>query len=159
MDTLLSLSLKWIHLIATVAWIGGMFTSFLIYTPAIGKTLDSPVAGKLMAAVLKRFRLMVYISMAVFLITGILLGSLYLNSGVSVSGRTEMIGILVIKVPLYVLTVILAIVSFEMLGPRVARIAAEGPGPKLRRAQRSQKVLAVAGFLLGLIILAISMLL
>ena len=50
---------------ATVAWIGGMFTNFFIYIPAIGKTLDAPLAGKLMAAAMKRFRIMVDISMAV----------------------------------------------------------------------------------------------
>ncbi len=60
----LAVLLKWIHLMATVAWIGGMFTNFFIYIPAIGKTLDAPLAGKLMGAAMKRFRVMVYMAMA-----------------------------------------------------------------------------------------------
>lgn len=156
MNTFLYSLLKWIHLIAAVAWIGGMFSNFFIYIPAIGKTLEPPLAGRLMGTVMKRFRVMVYLSMAVFLVTGILLGSLFLNSGVSLTARNEMVTVLILKVPLYVLMVVLAIVAFEITAPRTERLAAKGPSPKLQKAQRSQMVLAAIGFLLGLIILAIS---
>ena len=94
--------------------------------------------------------------MAVFLISGILMGSKNLNPGVPLSSRNEMVAILIFKIPLFVLLVILAIVSFEIVTPRVARIAADGPSARLQKAQRSQKILAVIGFLLGLIILALS---
>ena len=156
MNTILHLTLRWIHLVATVAWIGGMFTNLFIYIPAIGKTLEPPAAGRLMGTVMRRFRIMVYISMAVFLISGILMGSKNLNPGVPLSSRNEMVAILIFKIPLFVLLVILAIVSFEIVTPRVARIAADGPSARLQKAQRSQKILAVIGFLLGLIILALS---
>lgn len=156
MDVLLALVLKWIHLIATVAWIGGMFTNFLIYIPSIGKTLEPALAGKLMATVMKRFRILVYISMTVFLISGIMMASLHLDSGAIVSSRNQMVAILIFKVPLYILMVILAIVAFEVIAPRVARIAADGPSPRLQRALRSQKILAMTGFLLGLLVLALS---
>ena len=156
MDVSLPILLKWIHLMATVAWIGGMFTNFFIYIPSIGKTLEPMLAGKLMAAVMKRFRVMVYISMAVFLISGIMMASLHLDSGAILSSRNQMVVVLIFKIPLYILMVILAIVAFEVVAPRVARIAAEGPSPKLQKAQRSQKVLAMTGFLLGLLVLALS---
>ena len=152
----LAVLLKWIHLMATVAWIGGMFTNFFIYIPAIGKTLDAPLAGKLMGAAMKRFRVMVYISMLTFIITGILMGSLHLNYEGAFQSGNLMIAILIFKVPLYVIMVILAILAFEVVTPRVARLAAEGPSPKLLKAQKSQKILAMAGFVLGLIILALS---
>ena len=156
MNSFLSLLLKWIHLIATVAWIGGMFSNFFIYLPAIGKTMEPPAAGKLMAVVMKRFRVMVYISMAVFLLTGILLASLDLNAGITPSSRNEMVSILIFKVPLFIVMMILAIVAFEIVAPGVAKLAQAGPSPRLQKAQRSQKILAAAGFLLGLIILALS---
>lgn len=153
---LLSITLKWIHLIATVAWIGGMFTNFFIYIPSMAKSLEPQVAGKLMGSVMKRFRVMVYVSMAVFLLSGILLGRMDLNSGASVTARNEMVSILIFKIPLFVLMVILAIVAFEVVAPRAARLAAAGPSPKLQKVQRSQKILAVIGFILGLIILVLS---
>jgi len=156
MDLFLPLLLKWIHLMATVAWIGGMFTNFLIYIPSIGKTLEPQLAGKLTATVMKRFRILIYISMAAFLISGIMMASLHLDSGAIVSSRIQMVAILIFKVPLYILMVILAIIAFEIVAPRVARIAADGPSPKLQRAQRSQKILAMIGFLLGLLVLALS---
>lgn len=157
MDTIpLSLLLKWIHLMATVAWIGGMFTNFFIYIPAMGKTLDPPVAGKLMGAAMKRFRVMVYTSILLFAISGFLMAYLHLGSGDAFSSRNQMVAILIFKVPLYVLMVILAIFAFEVVAPRVARIAAEGPSQKLRKAQRTQKTMAMAGFVLGVLILAIS---
>lgn len=156
MDTLLSVTLKWIHLIATVAWIGGMFTNFFIYLPSMAKTLEPQVAGRLMGAVMKRFRIMVYVSMAVFLLSGILLGQMDLNPGVSVTARNEVVNILIFKIPLFVLMVILAIVAFEVVAPRAARLAAEGPSPGLQKAQRTQKIMAVIGFILGLIILVLS---
>ena len=151
-----SVLLKWIHLMATVAWIGGMFTNFFIYIPAIGKTLNAADAGKLMGAAMKRFRVMVYLAMLVFIITGIMMASLHLNSGEVFSSRNQMIAILIFKVPLYVIMVILAILAFEVHAPRVAGLAAEGPSPKLLKAQKSQKILAMAGFVLGVLILALS---
>jgi uncharacterized membrane protein len=154
-DTLI-VFLKWIHLIVTVAWIGGMFTNFFIYIPAIGKTLDPPVAGKLMGAVMKRFRVMVYLSMALFLITGILLGYLELGSGEPYSLMNHWVALLIFKIPLFVVMLILAVVAFEVVAPKVARIAAEGPSPKLRKAQKTQMNMALAGFILGLVILLIS---
>jgi len=51
---------------------------------------------------------------------------------------------------------ILAIISFEVVAPRAARIAADGPSARLQKVQKSQKIMAIIGFLLGLIILALS---
>jgi uncharacterized membrane protein len=154
-DALLVL-LKWIHLMATVAWIGGMFTNFFIYMPVLGKTLEPPVAGKLMGAVMKRFRVMVYISMAVFLSTGILMAYLHPDAVNTYASKDLWIFLLILKVIIFIVMVILAIVAFEVLAPRVARIAAGGPSTKLRKAQKSQRNLAMAGFLMGMIILIIS---
>ena len=153
---LLSITLKWIHLIATVAWIGGMFTNFFIYIPSISKALEPQAAGRLMGAVMKRFRVMVYVSMAVFLVSGILLGRMDMNPETLVSARNEVVSILIFKIPLFLLMVILAIIAFEVVAPRAARLAAEGPSSRLQKVQRSQKILAVTGFILGLIVLVLS---
>ncbi len=85
-----------------------------------------------------------------------MMGSLHLNYEGAFQSGNPMIAILIFKVPLYVIMVILAIVAFEVHAPRVARLAAEGPSPKLLRAQRSQKILAMAGFVVGVLILALS---
>ena len=136
---------------ATVAWIGGMFTNFFIYLPVIGKLLDPPTTGKLMGAVMKRFRVLVYISMGLFLLTGILLG---LTGKLPTEGHW--IIIFLIKIGVFAIMVFLAIYAFEILAPKVAKIAANGPSPKLLRIQKSQMSLATIGFIMGIIILALT---
>ena len=109
-----------------------------------------------MSAVMKRFRILVYISMAVFLVSGIMMGSMHLNSAAVQSSRIELVAILIFKVPLYILMVILAVVAFEFVAPRVKRLAAEGPSSSLNRAQRNQRILAMSGFILGILVIALS---
>ncbi len=146
-----SILIKWVHLMATVAWIGGMFTNMLVYLPAIGKVLDPPTTGKLMGAVMKRFRLLVYISMALFLLTGMLRG---LSSEIPAAGLWATI--FYIKIGVFILMVFLAIYAFEILAPKVAKIAANGPSPELLRIQKSQMSMAMIGFILGIIILVLT---
>ena len=135
---------------------GGMFTNFVILFPSIGKTLEPPLAGKLVATVMKRFRILVYVSMAVFLLTGVTMASMRLDSGEFFSSRNEMMAILIIKVPLFILMLILAIAAFEIVAPRVARLESEGPSPRLQKARRSQKIIAITGFILGVLVIALS---
>ncbi len=155
-NDVLTIILKFIHLVATVAWIGGMFTNFFIYMPVFRKELEAPVAGKLMGAVMKRFRVMVYSSMIVFFISGMLLGYLHMETGVSDASLDMWNALLLVKVSLFAIMVILALYAFEILAPKVAEIAAGGPSPRLRKAQMKQMALAAAGFLLGLAVLGIS---
>lgn len=151
-----SMLLKWIHLMATVAWIGGMFTNFFVYLPALGKVLDPPTMGKLMGAVMKRFRILVYVSMAIFLITGVLLGMAHVGPDHDLASTGGWISLLFLKVGLFVIMVFLAVYAFEILAPRVAEIASKGPSDDLKRMQKSQMIFAMIGFILGIIILAIS---
>lgn len=146
-----SILIKWIHLMATVAWIGGMFTNFFIYLPVIGKVLDPPTTGKLMGAVMKRFRVLVYISMGLFLLTGML-------RGITSEFPSEVLWTIIfyIKIGVFVLMVFLAIYAFEILAPKVAKSAANGPSPELLKIQKSQITLAKIGFILGIIILALT---
>jgi len=146
-----SIVIKWVHLMATVAWIGGMFTNFIVYLPVIGKVLDPPTTGKLMGAVMKRFKVLVYISMGLFLLTGMV-------RGVISEFPTESLWTILffLKIGVFVIMVILAVYAFEVLAPKVAKIAAKGPSPELVRIQKSQMSLAMIGFILGIIILALT---
>jgi uncharacterized membrane protein len=146
-----SIVIKWIHLMATVAWIGGMFTNFFVYLPVIGKVLDPPTTGKLMGAAMKRFRVLVYVSMGLFLLTGMLRG--FMSEFPSEALWTILF---FIKIGVFVIMVILAIYAFEFLAPKVAKIAAKGPSPELLRIQKSQMSMAMFGLFLGIIILALT---
>jgi uncharacterized membrane protein len=153
---MLHVLVKWIHLVATIAWIGGMFANFIIYLPAISKQLDPPMAGKLLGSVMKRTRIVVYFSISVFILSGVLLVSMFGEE----SGRMYVGDIWFIyflgKMLLFLLLVVLAIYAFEVLAPRTARLAKEGPSPKLQRLQARQRMTALTGFVLGILILALS---
>lgn len=148
--------LKWLHLMATVAWIGGMLINFLVYIPAIGRVLEPPVAGRLMGSVMKRFRLLVYVAMGILLLSGSLMGIMHSRAASAVPSGGSYVVLLFLKILIFTIMVLLAIYAFEILAPKVARIAASGPSSKLSRYQKFQKVLAMAGFFLGIIVIAIS---
>lgn len=151
-----SIVIKWMHLLATVAWIGGMFASFFIYMPVISKQLDPPAAGKLIAGAMKRTRVMVYFSISVFVLSGVLLVSMhskmYERMFVGDSWHLYFSG----KIFLFLLLVVLSIYSFEILAPRIARLAKEGPSPKLHRLQKRQRISAIISFVVGIVILAVT---
>ena len=54
--------INFLHLFATVAWFGAMTTNAFILLPSARKALEAPLVGKLIGAVMKRFRVLVYIS-------------------------------------------------------------------------------------------------
>lgn len=145
--------INWLHLLATVTWIGGMATNIFVLLPSTRKTLEPPVMGKLMGEVMKRFRIVTYICIVVLALTGY-----YMNSA-----NANYVGILkidnlwstitLIKHIVVAVLVILAIYAYEGLARKAAKIAAKGPSPELGRIQKRQIGFAVTGFILGLIIL------
>ncbi|MGW8316749.1 MAG: CopD family protein [Bacteroidales bacterium] len=148
--------IKWIHLLATAAWIGGMMANLMIYMPVIRKQLDPGISGKLMGAVMGRFKIMVYSCMAIFVLTGVLLVTMRESAVGPMRVGDPWFLYFFLKLALFVAMVFLAVYAFEVLAPAVGRAAAEGPSEKLKRLQRRQGLMALLGFVLGLIILLIS---
>ena len=89
--------------------------------------------------------------MSLFLLTGMLRG---LTSEFPAENLWTIL--FYMKIGVFALMVILAIYAFEILAPKVAKIAADGPSPELLKIQKSQMSLAMIGFLLGIIILALT---
>ncbi len=147
---------EWLHLMATVAWIGGMFTNFFIYLPSLSKALDPPTTGKLMGIVMKRFRVVVYISIGIFIITGIFrAASLGAYDGLlGFEGRRAIVFFL--KQVVFFAMIILAVYAFEYLAPKVGKMAAKGPSPELARIQKFQISMAMLGLILGIILLGLT---
>ncbi len=144
---------NWLHLLATVIWIGGMATNTFVVLPAMSETLEPAMAGKFMGSVMKRFRRLIYASMIVLGVTGFIMTSLNANyAGAMQFGNLwSIIG--VIKHIVTAALIVVAIYAFEGLAPKVARQAASGPSPELARLRKLQTTLAGSGFLLGIVIL------
>lgn len=148
--------IKWIHLVATAAWIGGMVANLLIYMPVIRKNLDPGTSGKLMGAVMARFKILVYSCIAIFVLTGVLLVAMRDNAVGPMRVGDPWFLYFFAKLALFVVMVFLSVFAFEVLAPAAGRIAKEGPSERLNRIRKRQGILAITGFMLGLIILLIS---
>lgn len=60
-----------LHLLATVAWIGGLVTLALVVQPALDRSADdAPTRARLLEVMLKRFQPIANISLAVLILTG-----------------------------------------------------------------------------------------
>lgn len=148
--------INFLHLLATTLWIGGMLVNRLIFLPSIREALEPKDIGKLMSYVMKRFRIMVYASIVMLVITGISM-TLFNNnySGPLVFDNTWSI-ILLIKHTAIAMLILLAVYSFEILAPKVGRLGVKGPSPELVNLQKTQMTLITIGIILGLIILILT---
>lgn len=148
--------IDWLHIMATVVWIGGMFTNFFILRPSLSKALSPADAGKLMGVVMKKTRIVVYVSIVVLGVTGIPLKIINPNyiSIINFENSWEIVSF--VKHLCYGILVLLAFYSFEILSPKVRKIAAKGPSPALIQLQKKQAALGGLAFLTAIVILVLS---
>jgi len=148
--------IDWLHIMATITWIGGMFTNFIILRPAMAKALSPAEAGKFMGAVMKRFKVMVYISIVVLGVTGIPLKIINDNyiSIINFENNWEIVSF--IKHLCYGILVLLAIYTFEVLAPKMGKLVAAGPSPALKALQKKQAAFGGLAFLTAIVILVLS---
>lgn len=62
--------LKFLHLVAAIVWLGGMTFMLRALRPALGETLEPPQRLPLLAGVLRRFFLLVWLAVVVILLSG-----------------------------------------------------------------------------------------
>jgi len=152
----LMMSLDFLHLMATVAWIGGMFFNFLVVMPSVNKALEPAAAGKFMGLMFKRVRIIVYVSLLVLFITGI---PLKIGSGhyvAIINFETWWETISFIKHVFVALLALFAMYNFEILIPKVSKLAMQGPSPELINLKKRQKMLGGISFLFAIIIILLS---
>lgn len=60
-----------IHILATITWFGALFTNIVLVGPAARGAMDGKQLGEFMGRLMKRTKVVVYISFALLFITGI----------------------------------------------------------------------------------------
>lgn len=146
---------NWLHLLATVAWIGGMAYNLLVLLPVAGKTLEPPLVGKLMDAVVERFRILVYISIVILIATGFVMQFLDKNYvGFTLGDFWTLI--IIIKHIFTLAFIIIGIYLLEGLRPKILKLAPKGPSPDFARLQKLQLNLAFTNLIIGMIILLLT---
>lgn len=155
-NPILQIAFDFLHLMATIAWIGGMFFNVVVLMPTVAKTLDPATAGKFMSVLFKRIRIVVYVSLLTLFVTGIpmKIASEYYVSIINFDTTWETIGF--IKHVFVGLMALMAIYNFEILMPKVRKMAMEGPSPKLMGMKSMQMKLAGLSFLCGVAVIFLS---
>lgn len=144
---------NWLHLAATVTWIGAMVTNMAVLMPAARETLEPPVMGRLFGAFMKRFRSLVYICIIALFVTGVVMMSLNSNYLGPLDLGNLWTQLLLVKHILIIIMVVMVVYAFEVLAPRVGRVAAAGPSPELAQLQKLQMRVATAGMAVALLVL------
>ena len=107
----------WLHILAAVIWIGGMLFLSLVAVPVL-RQIDSPLLrADLFRAMARRFRRLVWICIAILVLTGI--GNV-LFYGNTLPGSAYM-KVLSIKLALVAILVGLGLLHDFVIGPRAGR--------------------------------------
>ncbi|NQU34763.1 MAG: DUF4149 domain-containing protein [Bacteroidetes bacterium] len=155
-NPILQIAFDFIHLMATIAWIGGMFFNFLVVMPTVNKVLDPATTGKFMQVLYKRVRIIVYVSLLLLFVTGIpmKIASEYYVAIINFDNNWEIAGF--IKHVFVGLLALMAIYNFEILMPKVSKLAMQEPSPILMTLKKRQMKFGAISFLFGIIIIFLS---
>jgi len=139
-----------------VVWFGALTTNAFVLMPSAREALEPPVVGKLMGAVMKRFRVLVYINIVVLIVTGIFMSmrSGYYSGFMKFTNLWSTISS--VKHILIIILVVLVIYAFEGLARKVSRLAAKGPSPEFARLQKKQIMFSYIGMVMAIIILILT---
>ena len=139
----MSLALRFVHVLAAVTWLGGMFFLALVLIPVLRRLDDPALRACLVHAAGVRFRTVGWITIALLVASG--LGNLWLRPYLLELPRFQ------IKLALVALALSLAAVHDFVLGPRAGRPGAS-PGARVRASwlARANVLLVTAIVVLGL---------
>ena len=147
---------NWLHLAATVTWLGAMVTNMLVLMPAAKESLEPPVMGRFMGSFMKKFRPLVYICMITLAITGIIMMLLNKHYLGAFDFGNLWTWLLLVKHVLIIIMVVMVVYAFENLAPRVGKLAAAGPSPQMAQLQKLQMRIAMAGMVMALFVLLLT---
>ncbi len=130
-----------LHILAAVTWIGGMMFLSLVLAPLVRGRKAAPEFMALFRSAALRFRPIVWVAIAVLLITGPMLLSL---RGVHVTNPASWPGIVTAKLMLVALLLFLTLLHDLVFGPQVSRVSAI---PDSQRTPSDQVVFKTARWL------------
>ena len=147
---MLHATLKSIHLLAMLVWLGGMFFTLVCLRPALGVLEPPPLRLRLMNAVLRRFFAAVSWASVLMLASGVLMLPRGASSGVQpVPAITAMAALGVVMICVFVFV---RLVPFRRLQAAIA----EGDAPGAAAALNGIRVLVVLNLAIGVAIVLIT---
>jgi len=130
-----------LHILAAVAWVGGMMFLSLVLAPLVRGRKAVPEFMALFRSAALRFRPLVWVAMVILVSTGPMLLS---RRGIHVTDPASWPGIVTVKLALVSLLLFLTLLHDLLLGPRVSRVSAI---PESQRTTGEQFVFKTARWL------------
>ena len=130
-----------LHILAAVSWVGGMIFLSLVLAPLVRSRKAVPEFMALFRSAALRFRPIVWVAMAILVMTGPMLLSF---RGVAVVSLSSWPGIVMVKLTLVALLLFLTLLHDLVLGPQVSRVSAI---PESQRSTGEQLVFKTARWL------------
>ena len=130
-----------LHILAAVTWVGGMIFLSLVLAPLVRSRKAVPEFMALFRSAALRFRPIVWVAIAILVMTGPMLLSL---RGVAVASPSSWPGIVIVKLTLVALLLFLTLLHDLVLGPQVSRVSAI---PESQRTAGEQVVFKTARWL------------
>lgn len=150
---ILTLVIGWLHLLATVVWIGAMFVLLFVILPAAKEALGSnSTFKKMIKSVGKRMTFWVNVSIIVLIITGIVFSA--------ISERTSTGTSLILKHVLVSAMIVIHLSRNKIIAPKLEKIALEDPSNQLLiKLKKLQIDLVWVNLFLGTVVLLLSFML
>ena len=148
---MISSMIDFLHLLATVTWIGGMIYVNLALIPSL-TAIDPPQRGRLLGAVAGRFAILAWGSVVVLLVTGLLKtppGQLFRPS-------TTFGAILALKHALTLLMVFAGLLVTLVIAPKLGTLTpkpGEKPSLDFLKVQKQLSMLGLANMIMGVAVL------
>lgn len=130
-----------LHILAAVTWVGGMIFLSLVLAPLVRRRKAVPEFMALFRSAALRFRPIVWMAMAILVITGPMLLS---HRGISVMHPSSWAGIVTVKLTLVGVLLCLTLLHDLVFGPQVSRVSAV---PDSQRSGTEQLVFKTARWL------------
>jgi uncharacterized membrane protein len=111
--------LVWLHLLAAVSWIGGTIFLSVVLAPVLKREPFASQKALLFRTVARRFRMVVWGSIATLLLTGPLLLH---ERGISIMNPSGWPTVLSIKLGLVAILLLFTVAHDLIIGPRVGKI-------------------------------------
>lgn len=127
-----------LHILAAISWVGGMIFLSLVLAPLVRSRKAVPEFMALFRSAALRFRPIVWVAMAILVMTGPMLLSF---RGVAVATPSSWPGIVMVKLTLVALLLFLTLLHDLVLGPQVSRVSAI---PESQRTAGEQVVFKTA---------------
>ena len=120
------ISIVFIHVLAAIIWLGGMFFIALVAVPILRKIEPPAKRSEILSVTAKRFRVISWIAISVLLVTGVINA---INRGITINLISTGVifsshfgKVLIVKVILVLIMVVLSAIHDFFLGPRLTNL-------------------------------------